>query len=117
MARAGEQLQAGVGDEGVRGDPVRSGDHRVTLTPDDQRRHALSKIEAIGRADPLADEALVHARLGEDLTIQIDARANQSVHDLVASFQVLDSANLGVAEGREPIGSIARAFAIALAID
>ena len=46
-------------------------------------------------------------RLGEDLTIQIDARANQSVHDLVASFQVLDSANLGVVEGREPIGSIA----------
>ena len=45
-------------------------------------------------------------RLGEDLTIQIDARANQSVDDLVASFQVLDSANLPVVDGREPIGHI-----------
>ncbi len=45
-------------------------------------------------------------RLGEDLTIQIDARANQTVDDLVASFQVLDSANLPVVDGREPIGHI-----------
>ena len=54
MARVREELQPGVGDEGVRGDPVRCRDHRVTLAPDDQRRHALSKIEAIGRAHPLA---------------------------------------------------------------
>jgi ABC-2 type transport system ATP-binding protein len=45
-------------------------------------------------------------RLGEDLTIQIDARANQTVTDLVASFQVLDSANQPVVDGREPIGLI-----------
>jgi ABC-2 type transport system ATP-binding protein len=45
-------------------------------------------------------------RLGEDLTIQIDARANQTIDDLVASFQVLDSANLPVVDGREPIGHI-----------
>jgi ABC-2 type transport system ATP-binding protein len=45
-------------------------------------------------------------RLGEDLTIQIDARANQTITDLVASFQILDSANLPVVDGREPIGRI-----------
>ena len=45
-------------------------------------------------------------RLGEDLTIQIDARANQTIDDLVASFQVLDSANYPVVDGREPIGHI-----------
>jgi ABC-2 type transport system ATP-binding protein len=45
-------------------------------------------------------------RLGEDLTIQIDARANQAITDLVASFQVLDSANQPVVDGREPIGRI-----------
>jgi ABC-2 type transport system ATP-binding protein len=45
-------------------------------------------------------------RLGEDLTIQIDARANQTITDLVASFQILDSANLSVVDGREPIGRI-----------
>jgi ABC-2 type transport system ATP-binding protein len=45
-------------------------------------------------------------RLGEDLTIQIDARANQPITDLVASFQILDSANLPVVDGREPIGRI-----------
>ncbi|MDX6595917.1 MAG: type transport system ATP-binding protein [Solirubrobacterales bacterium] len=45
-------------------------------------------------------------RLGEDLTIQIDARANQTITDLVASFQILDSANFPVVDGREPIGRI-----------
>ena len=46
-------------------------------------------------------------RAGEDLTIQIDAKANQAITDLVASFQVLDSANYPVVDGREPIGTIA----------
>ena len=45
-------------------------------------------------------------RVGEDLTIQIDAKANQPVTDLVASFQVLDSANYPVVDGREPVGPI-----------
>jgi ABC-2 type transport system ATP-binding protein len=45
-------------------------------------------------------------RLGEDLTIQMDARANQTITDLVASFQILDSANFPVVDGREPIGRI-----------
>jgi ABC-2 type transport system ATP-binding protein len=45
-------------------------------------------------------------RVGEDLTIQIDARANQPVTDLVCAFQVLDSANYPVVDGREPIGRI-----------
>jgi hypothetical protein len=44
--------------------------------------------------------------VGEDLTIQVDARANEPVTDLVASFQVLDSANWPVVDGREPIGRI-----------
>jgi ABC-2 type transport system ATP-binding protein len=45
-------------------------------------------------------------RVGEDLTIQIDAKANQPVTDLVCAFQVLDSANYPVVDGREPIGAI-----------
>jgi ABC-type polysaccharide/polyol phosphate transport system ATPase subunit len=45
-------------------------------------------------------------RAGEDLTIQIDAKANQAVSDLVCAFQVLDSANYPVVDGREPIGMI-----------
>jgi ABC-2 type transport system ATP-binding protein len=45
-------------------------------------------------------------RSGEDLTIQIDAKANQPVTDLIASFQVLDSSNHPVVDGREPIGRI-----------
>jgi len=45
-------------------------------------------------------------RIGEDVTIQIDAKANQPVTDLIASFQVLDSANYPVVDGREPIGAI-----------
>jgi ABC-2 type transport system ATP-binding protein len=45
-------------------------------------------------------------RVGEDLTIQIDAKANHPVTDLIASFQVLDSANYPVVDGREPIGRI-----------
>jgi ABC-2 type transport system ATP-binding protein len=45
-------------------------------------------------------------RVGEDLTIQIDAKANQPVTDLVCAFQVLDSANYPVVDGREPIGTI-----------
>jgi ABC-type polysaccharide/polyol phosphate transport system ATPase subunit len=45
-------------------------------------------------------------RAGEDLTIQIDARASRTVPDLVASFQVLDSANYPVVEGRETVGHI-----------
>ena len=45
-------------------------------------------------------------RVGEDVTIQIDAKANQSVTDLMASFQVLDSANYPIVDGREPIGVI-----------
>jgi ABC-2 type transport system ATP-binding protein len=45
-------------------------------------------------------------RVGEDLTIQIDAKANQPVTDLVCAFQVLDSANYPVVDGREPIGRI-----------
>jgi ABC-2 type transport system ATP-binding protein len=45
-------------------------------------------------------------RVGESLTIQLDAKANRTVTDLVASFQILDSANQGVLDGREPIGLI-----------
>ena len=45
-------------------------------------------------------------RTGEDLTIQIDAKANRPVTDLIAAFQVLDSANYPVVDGREPIGLI-----------
>jgi ABC-2 type transport system ATP-binding protein len=45
-------------------------------------------------------------RAGESLTIQVDVRANREVTDLVASFQVLDSANYPIVDGREPIGLI-----------
>jgi hypothetical protein len=45
-------------------------------------------------------------RSGEDLTIQIDASANETVTDLVASFQILDSANYPVVDGRETVGRI-----------
>jgi len=45
-------------------------------------------------------------RVGEDLTIQVDAKAHRPVTDLIASFQVLDSANFPVVDGREPIGRI-----------
>jgi ABC-2 type transport system ATP-binding protein len=45
-------------------------------------------------------------RAGESLTIQVDAKANREVTDLLASFQVLDSANYPIVDGREPIGLI-----------
>ena len=45
-------------------------------------------------------------RATENMTIQIDAKANTAVTDLIASFQVLDSANFAIVEGREPIGRI-----------
>ncbi|MBI3648729.1 MAG: ABC transporter ATP-binding protein [Actinobacteria bacterium] len=62
----------------------------------------LSSVELI-REDGSVERPV---RVGEDLTIQLDARANRPVTDLVASFQVLDSANFPVADGREPIGAI-----------
>ncbi|HEV8564864.1 MAG TPA: ABC transporter ATP-binding protein [Actinomycetota bacterium] len=45
-------------------------------------------------------------RAGESLTIQVDTKANREVTDLVASYQVLDSANYPIVDGREPIGLI-----------
>jgi ABC-2 type transport system ATP-binding protein len=45
-------------------------------------------------------------RIGDDLTIQIDARAHKPVADLIAWFHVLDSANEPVVDGKEPIGAI-----------
>jgi ABC-2 type transport system ATP-binding protein len=66
------------------------------------REVELSEVSLI-RSDGTTERPV---RAGEDLTIQIDARADRTVTDLVASFQVLDSANYPVVEGRETVGRI-----------
>ncbi len=66
------------------------------------REVELSEVSLI-RSDGTTERPV---RAGEDLTIQIDARADRTVTDLVASFQVLDSANYAVVEGRETVGRI-----------
>jgi ABC-type polysaccharide/polyol phosphate transport system ATPase subunit len=74
-----------------------------TFTPEEGTREVeLAEVSLI-RDDGTTERPV---RAGEDLTIQIDAKANQAVSDLVASFQVLDSANYPVVDGREPIGRI-----------
>ena len=70
----------------------------------DEHDRAALALEAADPVQAFRLERLVAD--GEDLTIQIDARANQTITDLVASFQILDSANLSVVDGREPIGRI-----------
>jgi ABC-type polysaccharide/polyol phosphate transport system ATPase subunit len=73
------------------------------FTPEEGSREVeLAEVSLI-RDDGTTERPV---RVGEDLTIQIDAKANQPVTDLVASFQVLDSANYPVVDGREPIGHI-----------
>jgi ABC-2 type transport system ATP-binding protein len=74
-----------------------------TFTPEEGTREVELAEVGLIRDDGSTDRPV---RVGEDLTIQIDAKANQSVTDLVASFQVLDSANYPVVDGREPIGRI-----------
>jgi ABC-type polysaccharide/polyol phosphate transport system ATPase subunit len=79
----------------LRGDP--------TFVPEEGTREVeLANVELV-RDDGTTERPV---RIGEDLTIQIDARANQAVTDLIASFQLLDSANYPVVDGREPIGLI-----------
>jgi ABC-2 type transport system ATP-binding protein len=66
------------------------------------REVELASVELI--RDDGTTERPIHA--SENITIQIDAKANAAVTDLIASFQVLDSANFAIVEGREPIGRI-----------
>ena len=74
-----------------------------TFTPEEGTREVeLAEVSLI-RDDGGTERPV---RVGEDLTIQIDAKANQAITDLVATFQVLDSANYPVVDGREPIGRI-----------
>jgi ABC-2 type transport system ATP-binding protein len=74
-----------------------------TFVPEEGTREVeLGEVSLI-RSDGTTERPV---RSGEDLTIQIDARANRTVTDLVASFQVLDSANYPVVEGRETVGRI-----------
>lgn len=74
-----------------------------TFVPEEGNRDVeLSEVSLI-RTDGTTQRPV---RAGEDLTIQIDARANRTVPDLVASFQVLDSANYPVVEGQETVGPI-----------
>jgi ABC-2 type transport system ATP-binding protein len=79
----------------LRGDP--------TFVPEEGSREVeLANVELV-RDDGTTERPV---RIGEDLTIQIDAKANDTVTDLIGSFQLLDSANFPVIEGREPIGLI-----------
>jgi ABC-2 type transport system ATP-binding protein len=79
----------------LRGDP--------TFVPEEGSREVeLANVELV-RNDGTIERPV---RIGEDLTIQIDAKANDTVTDLIGSFQLLDSANFPVIEGREPIGLI-----------
>jgi ABC-2 type transport system ATP-binding protein len=79
----------------LRGDP--------TFVPEEGSREVeLANVELV-RDDGTTERPV---RIGEDLTIQIDAKANDIVTDLIGSFQLLDSANFPVIEGREPIGLI-----------
>ena len=79
----------------LRGDP--------NFVPEEGTREVeIASVELI-RDDGTTERPV---RVGEDVTIQIDARANRLVTDLVASFQILDSANYPVLDGREPIGLI-----------
>jgi ABC-2 type transport system ATP-binding protein len=74
-----------------------------TFVPEEGTREVeLGEVSLI-RSDGTTERPV---RSGEDLTIQIDASANQEVTDLVASFQILDSANYPVVEGRETVGRI-----------
>ena len=73
------------------------------FTPEEGTREVELAEVALIRDDGTTERPV---RVGEDLTIQIDAKANQIVADLVASFQLLDSANHPVVDGREPIGLI-----------
>jgi hypothetical protein len=66
------------------------------------REVELASVELI--RDDGTTERPIHA--SENITIQIDAKANAAVTDLIASFQVLDSANYAIVERREPIGRI-----------
>ncbi|MEP6476845.1 MAG: polysaccharide ABC transporter ATP-binding protein [Actinomycetota bacterium] len=66
------------------------------------REVELSEVSLI-RSDGTTERPV---RSGEDLTIQIDATASAAVADVVASFQVLDSANQPVVEGRETVGRV-----------
>jgi ABC-2 type transport system ATP-binding protein len=79
----------------LRGDP--------TFVPEEGSREVELGDVSLIRSDGTTERPV---RAGEDLTIQIDARANRTVPDLVASFQVLDSANYPVVEGRETVGRI-----------
>jgi ABC-type polysaccharide/polyol phosphate transport system ATPase subunit len=79
----------------LRGDPA--------FVPEEGSREVeLANVELV-RDDGTTERPV---RIGEDLTIQIDAKANDTVTDLIGSFQLLDSANFPVIEGREPIGLI-----------
>jgi ABC-2 type transport system ATP-binding protein len=79
----------------LRGDP--------TFVPEEGSREVELATVDLVRDDGSTERPV---RIGEDLTIQIDARANHTVTDLIASFQLLDSANFPVVDGREPIGLI-----------
>ncbi len=73
------------------------------FTPEEGTKEVeLASVELI-RDDGTTERPV---RIGEDLTIQIDAKANQPVTDLMVSFQVLDSANYPIVDGREPVGTI-----------
>ncbi|SRR6266516_1279783 len=77
--------------------------HDPDFVPEEGTREVeIASVELV-RDDGSTDRPV---RPGEDLTIQVDARANQPVADLVATFQILDSANYPVVNGREPIGLI-----------
>jgi ABC-2 type transport system ATP-binding protein len=74
-----------------------------TFVPEEGTREVeLGEVSLI-RSDGTTERSV---RSGEDLTIQIDASANETVTDLVASFQILDSANYPVVDGRETVGRI-----------
>jgi ABC-2 type transport system ATP-binding protein len=74
-----------------------------TFVPEEGSREVELGDVSLIRSDGTTERPV---RAGEDLTIQIDARANRTVPDLVASFQVLDSANYPLVEGRETVGRI-----------
>jgi len=64
--------------------------HDPDFVPEEGTREVeIASVELV-RDDGSTDRPV---RPGEDLTIQVDARANQPVADLVARFQILDSAN------------------------
>jgi ABC-2 type transport system ATP-binding protein len=76
----------------------------TSFVPEEGTREVeLASVELV-RDDGTTERPV---RIGEELTNQVDARANQPVTEQIASFQLLDWANYQVVDAREPIGLIA----------